>query len=152
MFAYLFAFLASVLLLMLSEKIKDPLIRRPVVFLSLAIPIVLAAIRSPMIGTDVRYYAIPHFNRALSCPNFSVFLKKFDVSLTSEPLYAFILFAGSRISKNYHIVLLFYQTITISFMYLGFSRLKKIFDAIPIIKNIFGIRAGIFIPKLPEGY
>ncbi len=156
MFAYLFVFFLSALLIYCSEQIspfsfgtvQSPRVQSYILLsnkrsdaykklsfnsviscfltvIALLLPIVLAAIRSPEIGTDVKFYAIPHFDNALRCKNYADFVRVFDVSLSSEPLYSHTLFAITRITDNYHIALGLYETITIVFVHLGFKRLKK---------------------------
>lgn len=128
---YLVIFMMSAFLLYVAERIKNPIVKKVIVFFSLMFPIMLAAIRSPEIGTDVKYYAIPHYSQALGCKTFSVFAHRFELSFTSEPLYAMILFITTRLTRNYHAALFVFQAITVGFTYLGFKRLKKQFD-VPI--------------------
>lgn len=101
------------------------------VLLSLLIPIVIAAIRSPEIGTDVKYYVIPHFKTALRCKNFILFSKEFNLSLTSEPLYGLLLYLITRSFDNYHAALFVYQAIIILFTYFGLRNFKKVLN-VPI--------------------
>lgn len=112
----------------LSEK---RILSNILVAISLILPIILAAIRSPEIGTDVQYYVIPHFNAALRCESFFIFSRRFDFSFTSEPIYQIILFIVTRLSNNYHSALFIYQAIIIVFVYLGFRNFNKIFS-VPI--------------------
>jgi|GEM_PF-1313578 len=122
-------------------KVRDPSTRCAInentvisfflILLSLLLPVVIAAIRSPEIGTDVKYYVIPHFKTALNCRDFTAFSKRFEMSPTSEPLYGMILYFATRHFKSYHVVLFIYQTIIILFMYLGFRNFKKVLN-VPI--------------------
>lgn len=160
MIIYICTFLISSLFLALSEKLSDSktndffnnrvfsiikernkptrcafsgnkFISILLVLLSLLLPIVIAAIRSPEIGTDVKYYVIPHFKTALRCKSFILFSKRFDLSLSSEPLYGLLLYLITRFFDNYHVALFVYQAIIILFIYLGLQNFKNVLN-VPI--------------------
>ena len=120
-------FLLSFILLLLAESknIQYRFIRNLCGFFALAMPIMMAALRAETVGTDMRVYVIPFYEKAVVSNTFEELYSVFNFQLLSDPGYFMLTWLCSRISEDYHVGLFFYELIIICFFYGALIRYKR---------------------------
>lgn len=92
---------------------------------ALAMPIMMAALRAETVGTDMRVYVIPFYEKAVVSNTFEELYSVFNFQLLSDPGYFMLTWLCSRISEDYHVGLFFYELIIICFFYGALIRYKR---------------------------
>ena len=122
---YLITFIASFISLNIWEKYDIKKIadkKNLFLVFGIGIAILLATLRDVSIGTDVRVYVVPCFERANASKTFISFLKKTNIDM----LYAVLNYIVSRFSDNIAYLFLVIETIDIAIIYAGLYNLKEI--------------------------
>lgn len=95
--------------------------------LGLFVPCVTAALRATSVGSDVDYYVVPFFNRAVVSSSYQSYLLRIG-GATADPAYALINFVLSRFTDNIAWLFFVVEVIIICFVYLGFKNMDSVAD------------------------
>ena len=125
---YIATFVSSSLFLYFSSRVKTKRIRSLFAIIALLIPAILAGLRASTIGTDVRVYVVFYYEKALNSSSFIDYFSDLVSSFLSEPGYHLLNYVLSRVFKDYHWGLFFYQLISLILIYLGLKRCERLFQ------------------------
>lgn len=125
---YLAMFGLSFILLIVgsSRSIQYKFVKKGCNLVALTLPILMAALRADTVGTDLKVYVIPFYQRAVSSNTFDELYSIFNYQLLSDPGYFIVTWLCTRISKDYHFGFFAYELIIIIFTYFGFKRYNKV--------------------------
>ena len=141
MYIYIITFLFSLLFIYLGLRFKSNKVLS-IIFttIGILIPCLLAALRDYSIGTDVKVYQIPYFDKSGTYPNLFNFI--FDLSFhnvylaSKEVFYLILAWISSNIFHSIQVFLFLTQLLIIVPIYIS---LKK------VSKTNLGIMLGMFI-------
>ena len=121
---YLVMFSMSFILLLMakSNSIRYNFVRNILTFIALALPVMMAALRAETVGTDMKVYVIPFYEKAVTSNTFNELYGIFNYQLLSDPGYFMLTWLCSRISDDFHVGLFFYELIVIVFTYKALKR------------------------------
>lgn len=125
---YLTVFFLSSLFFYVSEKAKGKYLKRISVIVAILVPSILAGTRASTVGTDTSVYGISFFERAVYSNGIIDYITK-QIALGNVDVgFNGIVYFASRLSKDYHVGLFFYELITLIFIYLFFRECKLRYD------------------------
>lgn len=133
---YLLLFAISTLLIYIAEKKKYNKYKTLLISFAILIPSVIAGIRNSSVGTDVNVYGIVSYRNALQYNNYISYIRNCFLRGDNDPGFYSLIYLISRLFKDYHWGLFFYELITLLFTYFGFSRIKKLYN-IPVYIGMF---------------
>lgn len=130
---YLICFFLSSLTLSLSVKRQSEWVRSILFVISIAILVILATIRSPEVGIDVRVYVAPYCKIALNSISFLSYLA-YILSIGVEPGYAILNYVGAKLGGGLS----------------GVFALIAIFSILPVYARLYEIRekAPVFVSSM----
>ena len=119
---YIYVFLASVFFAWLAERSKDKGVIVLCSVISILIPSLLGGLRAHGIGVDTTGYGRADALSALNAPNLTYFME----NNRCEPGYQVLVYVVMKIFGHENWCYFFYQLITISCVYIGCWKHKKI--------------------------
>lgn len=124
---YILTFSLSSILFFKSEKRQK--LSQLYSVLAIFVLSLLAALRADAVGTDVKLYIMPFYDRASGYFTFSSFFSFWGVdALTSDPLYFFITYHLAHLFPDYHVGFFVYEFIIIGFIYMALKRYRKTYE------------------------
>ena len=123
MLIYIFCYLASLFFAYLAQRSRNKGTIILLSVISIMIPCILGGLRARTIGTDTRGYAYPNALKALHVQNFWNY---FDSLPDKEPGYKLLCWVIMKIFGHPNYTLFSYQLITVSCIYIGAYRFRKI--------------------------
>lgn len=129
--AYLSCFFISYIFLWLGTKkyrdieFKIKKFDMVLIFIGLIIPALLAANRSPSVGSDVSYYVLPYFNRAVASKTLIECINKIGFK---DIGYIYLNFIVSRFSSNIFWLFFAIEFIILIFLFLGNWNYRKLIN------------------------
>ncbi len=128
---YLIIFFSSFFFLWLATKKRNTLAINvdhnnsklviPWIFIGITIPALLAALRDPIVGTDVSFYVVPYFNRAVHASSFTSYTKR----TSGDVIYNLVNYIISRFTDNIFWLFLAIELIILIFVFMGFWNLRE---------------------------
>lgn len=119
---YIYTFTISAFCAYYAERFKDKYITIFFSALCILIPSLLGGLRGYYVGTDVRVYGYPNVVMALHSGSFIDFWLKYKI----EPGYSLICYSIAHLFRNLNWNLFAYQLITISCVYIGAYKHRKL--------------------------
>lgn len=129
---YLISFFASCTFFWFSEKNKNKFIKNLLAIIAILIPCILAALRSNIIGTDVKVYVEPMYNAAKESYNLSsymtkkwyviwryMYVNKFEIG------FSLMIYLIEKIGGSLSTVFFVIQLLIVAPIYFGLKRFNK---------------------------
>lgn len=142
---YIITFLASSFFLWIGtrkctkQKMEDGKweivkLKKIPVAIGILLPVLLATLRATSVGSDVSFYVIPFFNRAIASNTFSGYIENLGGN-TSDFGYSLLNFIISRFTKEIGWLFFATELITVSFTFAGCWQLRG--KACPWLSMLF---------------
>lgn len=105
-----------------GKRAKSVKPRITYIAIGILLPCIIAALRDVSVGSDVTYYVVPFFERAVSSGSFSSYTRMFGVG--SDIAYLVLNYIVSRFTDDIGWLFFSYELIIILFVFLGLWRFK----------------------------
>ena len=119
---YIFVYLVSMIFAYFAERSKDKGVIILCSIISILAPSILGGLRAHGMGIDTVTYGLPHALRALASPSLADFIS----NNRSEPGYEFVCYMAMKTFGHVNWCYFFYQLITMSGVYIGAYKHRKI--------------------------
>lgn len=131
MLIYVIIFAVSTFMFYIPERIRGKWIRKILIIIGILLPSILAGCRADTVGVDVLTYGKAFYLDAVYSSSFNDYFSSKILASFSEIGFHFVNYILSRFFVDYHWGFFFYELLIITFMYFGFSVMKKVYH-IPI--------------------